>query len=54
MLVDGSMGEQALPIHESRDKHFVVKGCTEVPVLSIQEVLQLIQVGEKNRAYAET
>lgn len=54
MLLADAVGEQALPINESRDKHFVVKGLTEVPVLSIHDVLQLIQLGEKNRSYAET
>ena len=38
-LLGSEMGEQALQINEARDKEFVVKGATEIPVLSIQEVL---------------
>lgn len=54
LLDPNGVGERPLTINESRDKHFLVKGITEIPVLSIQEVLQLIQLGEQNRSYAET
>jgi hypothetical protein len=48
------IGEKVLSIHEGKNKQFVVKGANEIQVSSIQEVLQLIQYGERNRHYAET
>lgn len=41
-------------VHEGRDKQFVIKGAQEILVSRIQEVLELIQIGERNRHYAET
>lgn len=43
-----------LTIHESKNKEFFVKGATEIEVDSMQEVLELINLGENNRHYAET
>lgn len=49
-----SIAQQNLDINEAKDKHFVVKGAREVHVNDIREVLELIQLGERNRSYAET
>ena len=54
-LLSRGNNEQSLQIHEEcKDKHFYVKGANEVQVKSIEEVLKLITIGEKNRHYAET
>ena len=49
-----AVGERSLPIHQATAKHFVVKGANEITVHNIEQVLQLIQLGESNRHYAET
>lgn len=49
-----SLNEQVLHIHEDKNKNLIVKGANEINVTTINEVLQLIKYGEKNRHYAET
>jgi len=49
-----SIDDKVLSIHEGKNKQFVVKGANEIQVQTIQEVLRLIQYGEKNRHFAET
>jgi len=43
-----------LGLNEGKDKQFVIKGAREIDVTRIQEVLELIKIGESNRHYAET
>ena len=43
-----------LTIHETKNREFFVKGATEIEVETMQEVLELITLGENNRHYAET
>ena len=35
--------EKVLSIHEAKNKQFIVNGANEIPVATIQEVLDLIQ-----------
>lgn len=40
------INERQLTIHEGKNKEFYVKGANEIQVSSIQEVLELIRMGE--------
>lgn len=46
--------EQNLTIQETKNKEFLVSGANQVQVGSIEQVLDLIEIGERNKHYAET
>ena len=48
------MNTQNLTIHESKNKEFHVNGANQIEVSSIEQVLELIKIGERNKHYAET
>jgi hypothetical protein len=54
LVVNKQDVEQNLTINETKNKEFIVNGANQIEVSSINQVLDLIDIGERNKHYAET